>query len=103
MAGVGAFWGIKTVVMVLHLAIVIGGIIAIVLLITKRQKSMNILPLGHLLFLGFWVDYFLEIVFYHAYMDKGLCLLDVLIALVVIVLIQVILRPTQFTRLIVIQ
>ena len=28
-------------------------------------------------------------------MDKGLCLLDVLIALMVIVLIQIILRPTQ--------
>ena len=58
MAGVGAFWGIKTVVMVLHLAIVIGGIIAIVLLITKRAKKHEYIAFGPFIILGFWVDYF---------------------------------------------
>lgn len=51
-AAVGAFWGVKIAILSIYLSFMIGGVIAIILVLTHRKKKTDVIPFGPIIILA---------------------------------------------------
>ena len=50
--GIGAYWGIKTVIIASYLSFLIGGIIGLTLILAKKKKKTDYVPFGPSIIIG---------------------------------------------------
>lgn len=58
LASIGAFWGMKAMLVSVHAGVIVGGVYALLLLALNKAKKTDVLAFGPFLIVGFWINHF---------------------------------------------